>query len=183
MSEQTKDRHTAHAGSAYAAAPGPLTITRDFSASRERVWQAWTSPDAIIKWYGPGFYPAAIFSGDILTCGTWRACLRSGNPDDVNLWQSGKYLVVMPHERLEFTFAWETPGHEDGPGVETHVIVLFEELPGGNTRMHFSQTGLLSAESSISHAAGWNGTFDRLAEFLIDTDRRSAGRPTPCARL
>ena len=34
--------------------------------------------------------------------------------------------------------------------------------------MHFSQTGFLSIKSAISHGAGWNGTFDRLAEFLLD---------------
>jgi hypothetical protein len=41
-------------------------------------------------------------------------------------------------------------------------------LANGGTRMHFSQTGFLSIKSAISHSAGWNGTFDRLAEFLLD---------------
>ena len=153
----------------------PLTITRDFPAPRERVWRAWTQPDAIIRWHGPGFYPAAEVSADVREGGAWRACLKSGNPEDVVLWQSGRYLVVAPPERLEFTFAWETPNHEDGPGVQTHVIVRLEELANGGTRMHFSQTGFLSVKSAISHCAGWNGTFDRLAEFLLDTNRQSAG--------
>ena len=34
--------------------------------------------------------------------------------------------------------------------------------------MHFSQTGFLSVKSAISRSAGWDGTFDRLAEFLLD---------------
>lgn len=154
--------------------PGPLVITRDFNAPRERVWRAWTQPDAIIRWHGPHFYPAAEFSADIREGGSWRACLRSPNVGDVDLWQSGRYLVVTPPERLEFTFAWETPDHEDGPGVQTHVIVRLEALADGGTRMPFSQTGFLSEKSAISHSAGWNGTFDRLVDFLRDKDGQPA---------
>jgi uncharacterized protein YndB with AHSA1/START domain len=149
-------------------APGPLIITRDFHASRERVWRAWTQPDAIIKWHGPQFYRAAEVNADVRVGGAWRACLKSDNPDDVVLWQSGQYLVVTPPERLEFTFAWETPDHEDGPGVQTHIVVRLEALANGDTRMHFIQSGFLSNKSAISHSVGWDGTFARLAEFLRD---------------
>ena len=148
--------------------PLPLVITRDFEAPRERVWRAWTQADALLQWHGPAFYPASEVTADVRVGGAWRACLRSDRPGEKPLWQSGRYLVVSPPERLEFTFAWDTPDHEDGPGVETYVIVRLEELPGGGTRMHFSQTGFLSVRSAISHSAGWNGTFDRLAEFLTD---------------
>lgn len=151
-----------------ADAPGPLTITRDFRASRERVWRAWTQPDALLRWHGPAFYPAVEVNADVRVGGAWRACLKSDRVGDVLLWQSGRYLVVTPPERLEFTFAWETPNHEDGPGVQTHVSIRLEELTDGGTRMHFCQTGFLSTRSADSHSAGWNGTFDRLAELLLD---------------
>lgn len=149
-------------------APPPLVITRDFQAPRERVWRAWTQPDALIRWHGPAFYPAVELVADIRVGGAWRACLKSDKAGDVLLWQSGRYLVVTPPERLEFTFAWETPGHEDGPECQTHVVVRLEALANGGTRMHFSQTGFLSTQSAISHSAGWNGTFDRLTEFLTE---------------
>jgi uncharacterized protein YndB with AHSA1/START domain len=157
-------------------APGPLIIIRDFHAPRERVWRAWTRPDAIIQWHGPEFYRAAEVNADVRVGGAWRACLTSDTVGDVVLWQSGQYLVVTPPERLEFTFAWETPNHEDGPGVQTHVIVRLEELANESTRMHFSQTGFLSKKSAVSHSSGWNGTFDRLAEFLLDKNSQSAAR-------
>jgi uncharacterized protein YndB with AHSA1/START domain len=158
-------------------APRPLIITRDFRASRERVWRAWTQPDAIIRWHGPAFYPAAEFAADVRVGGAWRACLKSDKIGDVLLWQSGRYLVVTPPERLEFTFAWETPDHEDGPGVQTHVIIRLEELADGGTRMHFSQTGFLSRKSSMSHSTGWTGTFDRLTEFLREDRSHDARAP------
>ena len=145
-----------------------LTITRTFQTSRERVWRAITQPDAMIRWHGPAFYPAVEINADVQVGGAWRACLKSDNAEDVLLWQSGRYLVVTPPERLEFTFAWETPDHEDGPGIQTHVCIRLEQLAGGATRMHFRQTGFLSTKSATSHSAGWNGTFDRLEIFLLD---------------
>ena len=156
-------------------APRLLTITRDFQAPRHRVWKAWTRPDEIVLWHGPSFYRAAEVNADVRVGGAWRACLKSDNAEDVVLWQSGQYLVVMPPERLEFTFAWETPNHEDGPGVQTHVIVRLDELANGGTRMHFSQTGFLSKKSETSHSAGWKGTFDRLEGLLLgDVDGESS---------
>ena len=79
---------------------------------------------------------------------------------------------------MEFTFAWETPNHEDGPGVLTHVVVRLEALASGGTRMHFSQSGFLSEKSAISHSVGWNGTFDRLDAFVLETQRRAADAHT-----
>lgn len=155
-------------------APPPLVITRDFRASRERVWRAWTQTDALMQWHGPAFYPASEIKADVRVGGVWRACLKSDKPGERLLWQSGRYLVVAPPEHLEFTFVWETPDHEDGPGVETHVTVLLEELPDGTTRMHFSQTGFLSTKSAISHSTGWNGTIDRLVEYLMNNGSHHA---------
>lgn len=172
MRDQTANHSDACRGIGNGDVPEPLIITRNFHASRERVWRAWTQPDAIVRWHGPQFYRAAEFSGDVRVGGAWRACLKSDDVENVDLWQSGRYLVVDPPERLEFTFAWETPDHEDGPGVQTHVVVRLEALANGGTRMHFRQTGFLSERSAMSHSAGWNGTFDRLEEFLLVKNSR-----------
>jgi uncharacterized protein YndB with AHSA1/START domain len=42
-----------------------LEITRDFHAPRERVWMAWTKPDAVVRWLGPRHYPAIEVSADV----------------------------------------------------------------------------------------------------------------------
>jgi uncharacterized protein YndB with AHSA1/START domain len=145
-----------------------LTMTRDFVAPREKVWRAWTTPEAVVRWLGPRHWPAIEVHAEVRPGGAWRACLKSEASEEL-LWQSGRYLVVTPPERLEFTFAWEGANHEDGPGVQTHVAVALEVLPSGGTRMHFIQTGLVSQNSIDGHAGGWNSTFDRLADFLAET--------------
>jgi uncharacterized protein YndB with AHSA1/START domain len=146
-----------------------LQITREFSAARERVWLAWTQPDAIVRWLGPSDWPAVEVTADVRVGGAWRACLRSRN-DDRLLWQSGRYLIIEPPGRLEFTFAWEGSSHEDGPGVETRVTVSLEPTAAGGTLMRFSQTGLVSRDSAIGHSKGWESTFERLEQLLRQQD-------------
>jgi uncharacterized protein YndB with AHSA1/START domain len=146
-----------------------LQITREFSAARERVWLAWTQPDAIVRWLGPSDWPAVEATADVRVGGAWRACLRSRN-DARLLWQSGRYLIVEPPERLEFTFAWEGSSHEDGPGVETRVTVILEPTAAGGTLMRFSQTGLVSRQSATGHLKGWESTFERLDQLLRQQD-------------
>ena len=142
-----------------------LQIVREFPVTRERLWRAWTQPEAILKWLGPADWPAAEVTADVRPGGAWRACLRLRGGDRV-LWQSGRYLIVQPPERLQFTFMWEGSSHEDGPGVETRVTVILQPTAAGGTRMQFSQTGLASRESVAGHAAGWDSTFARLAAHL-----------------
>ena len=163
---------TASGGSPSARRSGSdlLQITREFSAARERVWLAWTQPDAIVRWLGPSDWPAVEVTADVRVGGAWRACLRSKS-DDRLLWQSGRYLIVEPPGRLEFTFAWEGSSHEDGPGVETRVTVILEPTAAGGTLMRFSQTGLVSRRSVTGHLKGWESTFERLDQLL----RQQAG--------
>jgi uncharacterized protein YndB with AHSA1/START domain len=146
-----------------------LTITRDFAASPARLWRAWTDPEALVGWLGPHDWPAVAATNDLRIGGAWRACLRSPASGE-ELWQSGRYLVLEPPHRLEFTFAWEGDNHEDGPGVETLVTVLFTGLGDNRTRMHFTQTGLVSPQSAEGHSGGWSETFDRL-QAIIDEEK------------
>ncbi|MBV8394213.1 MAG: SRPBCC domain-containing protein, partial [Alphaproteobacteria bacterium] len=97
-----------------------VEIVRAFAQPRERVWRAWTRPEALLRWLGPVDWPAIEVTADVRVGGTWRACLRSTESGEI-LWQSGRYLEIVPTERLVFSFRWEGDSHEDGPGVETTV--------------------------------------------------------------
>jgi uncharacterized protein YndB with AHSA1/START domain len=152
---------------ALAADPGhSLSLTRDFAASPQRLWRAWTDPAVLVRWLGPHDWPAVEASNNLRVGGAWRACLRSPVSGE-ELWQSGRYLRLDPPERLEFTFLWEGDNHEDGPGVETRIAVRLEALSDKHTRMHMVQSGLVSPQSAAGHTGGWSQTFDRL-QTLID---------------
>lgn len=142
-----------------------LSVTRVFEAPRELVWRAWTEPGRALQWMGPAAHPAVHYEGDVRPGGTWRGCLRGA--DGVNLWQGGVYKEVVAPERLVFTFGWD--GDDGQPdhlrGHETTVTVVLEDEVG-KTKMHFHQAVFLTEEQMEGHAEGWNGTFQRLNDYL-----------------
>ena len=59
-----------------------LSLTRDFAASVERLWTAWTRPEAMLRWLGPVEWPASEVRADIREGGAWRACLMARDGSD-----------------------------------------------------------------------------------------------------
>lgn len=141
-----------------------LVILRELAAPIDAVWGALTDPDQAPDWWGPhGFHvPRDSFDTDLEVGGLYRACMiREGTGE--KLWWSGVHTDVEPPTLFAFTHAWDRP---DGTrGVETEVTFELEEIDGG-TRMTFSQGPFGSAEEQDSHAAGWQESFERLADHL-----------------
>jgi uncharacterized protein YndB with AHSA1/START domain len=139
-----------------------LLIRRVFNAPRERVFKAWTDANDMLQWMGPRDFPAVHVELDVRPGGAWRACLRptGGGPD---LWQGGRYLEVVPPERLVYTFTWdeEHPAH----GVEMLMTIVFHDR-GGKTEMVLRQTKLPSVAERDGHIGGWTSALDRLDTLL-----------------
>lgn len=141
--------------------PAELVITRVFDAPRARVFQCWISPESIPFWWGPRGFETLTCSVDARPGGTWRVASR--HEDGSETAETGVIREIEAPSRLVLTHAWESP---DGrPGAETVVTITFEDAPGG-TRMTFRQAGLESEASRDGHLAGWNESFDMLAEHL-----------------
>jgi uncharacterized protein YndB with AHSA1/START domain len=140
-----------------------LVIERVFNAPRELVFQAWTDPEHIRKWFGPRDHPATQMSMDVRPGGRWRGCLRSTETGN-DLWLGGVYREIVPPERLVFTFAWEEEGER---GLETLVTITLVEQ-GEKTRMIFRQSPFQSSGERDGHHGGWTSTFDRLDDYLAE---------------
>jgi uncharacterized protein YndB with AHSA1/START domain len=139
-----------------------LSITRLFDAPRELVFEAWTNPDHLAKWWGPAGFTTASCTVNLTEGGGWRTCMRD-NVDGVEIWARGTYREIVAPERLVFSFAWEEP--PGVPGLDTLVSVTFADRDG-KTEMTFQQAVFESAEDRDSHRSGWQGCFDDLAGYL-----------------
>jgi uncharacterized protein YndB with AHSA1/START domain len=137
-----------------------FTLTRTFDAPRHLLFEAWTKPDQLKQWSAPHGFTISHSEGDARPGGSWRACMRT--PEGEELWLSGVYQQVVPDTSLVFTHAWEEDGKRD---QETLVSVQFEDK-GSATKLIFSQTGFESLESRDGHESGWKECMDRLAEHL-----------------
>src|SRR5580704_2263011 len=80
-----------------------LVITRLFAAPRELVFEAWTDPGHLGKWWGPKPFPGAHIGMEARVGAPWRNSLRSVETGAL-VWHQGVFREVVPPERLVFTF-------------------------------------------------------------------------------
>ena len=141
-----------------------LVITRVLDAPRRRVFQAWTEPDRVARWWGPQGFTTVYHDMAIRPGGAFRFCIRS--PEGTEHWKQGVYREVVEPERLVFTFAWEDA---DGkPGHQTLVTLTFAER-GDKTELTLHQSVFESVERRDEHQRGWTSTLERLAEYLANS--------------
>lgn len=149
-----------------------LVITRVFDAPRELVWKAWSDPDHLMRWWGPRSFSSPTCKMDFRVGGKYLFCMRS--PEGQDFWSTGVYQEIVPMERIVYTDSFSDAegnvipaaqyGMTDFPD-ETMVIITFED-EGGKTKMTLTNTELPAGEMYEMSSAGWNESFDKLAESL-----------------
>jgi uncharacterized protein YndB with AHSA1/START domain len=141
-----------------------LVVTRTFDAPARLVFEAWTTPDLLKRWWTPKSLGISFLSceADVRTGGTYRFVFAQGASAPMAFF--GKYLEVTPHSRLVWT---NEEGGDGGP-----VTTLTLEEKGGKTLLvlrdlYPSKEALDAAIASGSTAGDMRETFDQLAELLL----------------
>lgn len=78
-----------------------LVIKRIFDAPRELVWDAWTEPEQIMRWWGPKGFSAPVAKIDLRVGGAYLNCMRS--PEGKDFWSKGVFREIVAPERLVMT--------------------------------------------------------------------------------
>jgi uncharacterized protein YndB with AHSA1/START domain len=154
------------------ASPQPVVMERIFDAPPDLVWQAWTDPEHLKRWWGPQSFTAPVAQIDLRVGGKYLFCMQ--DPDGNQFWSTGTYKEIVPGERLVCTDSFadehgnivsaESYGMEGFP-LELEVVVTFEDL-GGKTRMTVTHYGMPAGEMRQGATVGWNQSFDKLAAAL-----------------
>lgn len=116
-----------------------LTITAEFGAPVDRVWQVWADPRQLERWWGPPTYPATVVDHDLAVGGAISYFMTSPEGDKYNGWWRVR-AADAPHS-LEFE-----EGFADGsgaPSLDMPVTVMRVTLTsrgGGGTRMEVVST-------------------------------------------
>ena len=139
-----------------------IDITRIYDAPVKLVWEAWTDPKKAAKWWGPRGFTITTHSKDLRVGGHWAYTMHG--PDGVNYENKTIYHEVEEYKKL----VYDHGGNDDRPPL-FKVIVKFTDLKG-KTKMEMSMIleTVEAAEQTrkFVKAAGGNGTWDRLAEYL-----------------
>jgi uncharacterized protein YndB with AHSA1/START domain len=139
-----------------------IRLTRVYDAPVRAVWDAWTIPEQVAKWWGPRGFTITTHGKELRPGGTWRYTMHG--PDGVDYPNITTYFVVEPCQKLVY---------DHGATANTpplfRVTVTFSETQGRTTlELTFA---LASAEAAAETAKrikqhGGNATWDRLAEHL-----------------
>jgi uncharacterized protein YndB with AHSA1/START domain len=142
--------------------PSAIRIEHTFAAPAHVVFDAWTSPQMLRRWYPPGAdWDTPIAEVDLRVGGRVRIVMRS--PDGEEAGGAGEYREVVPPTRLVFTWAWDRP--EFGEGAQL-VEVDFTDNGDGTTTVLLTNHGLSGEEALESHRDGWEGSFDNLDRMI-----------------
>lgn len=150
-----------------------LVITRTFDAPRAAVWDAWTKPERMKRWWGPKGFTAPVINIDLRVGGEYLSCMRS--PEGKDFWSTGVYKEIVPQESIVYTdsFADEQGnkvsashyGMEGDWPMVMEVALQFEDASAG-TKMTLRHTGLPEEKAKKECEEGWNESLDKLAESL-----------------
>jgi uncharacterized protein YndB with AHSA1/START domain len=101
---------------------------REYEAPRELVWEAWTRPEHVDKWWGPDGFVTRTESMDVRSNGIWRFIMTG--PDGTIFPNHISYMDVAAPERLIYAHGAEA----DAP-AHFHVTAIFEALDATRTRV------------------------------------------------
>jgi uncharacterized protein YndB with AHSA1/START domain len=151
------------------AADKELVLTRIFDAPAARIYEAWTNPEILVKWFAPLPFttPEAVL--DVRVGGENRIVMQdeAGNRYP----NVGVYLELIPGRKIVFTDAFTAGWKPSGKPFFVGEILL-EELPDGKTR-YTATARHWNAEDKKAHEdmgfhQGWGQCADQLAALLAN---------------
>ena len=133
-----------------------LTITRIFDAPRSLVFEAWSEPKHLMRWFAPNNFTVPACEMEFRAGGKFRLCMRGFGKDH---WMNGFFREIVTLERI----VWISTLEHDNNEVLT--TVTFEDL-GSKTRLIVHQTYSIETDSTRGARQGWTETLEHLSEYL-----------------
>lgn len=138
-------------------------LTRLIDAPRELVFEVWTQPEHVEKWWGPFGFSISVHAMDAKPGGTWRFDMHHAEYGDFK--NQIVYQEVVRPERLVYSH----DGVDDGKPA-FHVTVTFEE-ENGKTRLtmrtRFASVEAFEEVKKFGAIEGGKQTLTRLAEYVV----------------
>jgi uncharacterized protein YndB with AHSA1/START domain len=108
-----------------------ILITREFDAPKELVYEAWTTPELVRRWWSGDRGEMTVCEIDLRVGGKWRYAMVSNGGQEVAF--HGEYREIVPNERVVSTEAFE--GIPDADEHATLNTLTLADLDGGRTLM------------------------------------------------
>lgn len=148
-------------------------IVETFNAGIEKVFNAWTDPELLIKWFAPNGCTISFKKLEVKPGGQFHSCIS--NPQFGDCWCVGEYKEVMPYSKIVFTMInADEKGNPINPADigmdpewpwETMVTVTFTE-ENGKTKLQLRQTVSQELAKKTGAYPSWLQMLDNMKEVI-----------------
>jgi len=154
-----------------------VVITRVFDAPVELVWQAWTNPEFVMRWWGPTGFTSPTCKIDFREGGKFVFHMRA--PKDFqggqDFYTAGVYKKIVPLKLIEFS---QSLADKDGNSIDPAKMGMPPEFPkeipsalefkrvGSKTELTVTEYGWTAGQMRDLSESGMKECLDKLAEAL-----------------
>jgi uncharacterized protein YndB with AHSA1/START domain len=147
-----------------------IVLTRVFDAPRRMVFDAFSKPELLKRWFGPRGWSLVVCDVDLRVGGSFRFVMRG--PDGKDMGMRGVYREIVAPER-----SVHMESFDDFPG-ESQVTAVLVEKDGKTTltaTILYASKEIRDAvvKSGMGHGAA--ESYDKLAELLASPEAAAAG--------
>jgi uncharacterized protein YndB with AHSA1/START domain len=136
-----------------------MVLTRLLNAPAKLVFEAWSSPTMLAKWWGPKSFTLPTCEMDFRPGGTYRMVMQ--DPQGGTYPFHGTYREIVPNQRIVFDAIID---HLQESKVLTTVVEFSEE--NGKTLLTVTQSIPADPTASAGQREGWSGSLDKLSVVL-----------------
>ena len=140
--------------------PGTVRLHRVLTTKPEKVYRAFLDADALAKWLPPNGFTCTVHHLEAKVGGTYKMSFRISRPATSHSF-GGKYLELMPGERLRYTDRFDDPNL---PG-EIQVTVTLKKVSVG-TEVNIVQEGIPDVIPAEACYLGWQESLKNLAALV-----------------
>lgn len=137
-----------------------VKLHRVLAASPDKVFRAFTNPDAMASWLPPYGFLCRVHGMDVKVGGTYRMSFTNFTTDNSHSF-GGEYIEIIPNELLKYTDQFDDPNL---PGRMTTTIKLKKVSCG--TQLFISQEGIPDAIPTEMCYLGWQESLDKLKRLV-----------------
>jgi uncharacterized protein YndB with AHSA1/START domain len=136
-----------------------VSVKRLLPADVGRVFEAWSSAEAMSRWFvvDPGWTVKA--TNDFRVGGKYRVEMRQN--DGTVFLALGEYVEIAPPRKLVFTWGSALPV------IERSLVTIELRQVGSGTELTLTHENLPDTDEGRAHSVGWEGTLSSLERYLL----------------
>jgi uncharacterized protein YndB with AHSA1/START domain len=143
-----------------AASGNTVQLHRVLTSTPEKIWRAFTLPDAFARWLPPNGFFMHVYEMDVKEGGNWRGSFTNFTTN-TEMFFGGRYLELKPNECIAYTASFEDPNL---PGEMTTRVVIKPVSVG--VEIHITQSGIPPMIPTEACYLGWQESLKHLARLV-----------------